>query len=293
MSVFIDQSSTVIIQGITGKIGRVFAERMARHYPNFAGGVTPGKKGQTVCEKPVFNTVKEAVDSLGANASIISVGAEFVYDAALEAMDAGIKTIWIYTDGLPVHKTLELVHFAAMYGATLIGPNSAGIVSPKKASMAELSEDQMPLREGPVGLVSKSGSLCYEVVSELHKAGFGFSTIACLGGDPVIGTTMKDALVKFQKDPETKAVVLLGEIGGTMETDCAGVIRNMDKPVFAYICGHCAPPAKKIGHAGALVSGSGDTASAKTKVLSEAGVCVAASLEELFFLLKENAELKV
>ena len=286
MAIFIDKSSKVIIQGITGKIGSVFAERMSIYYDNFVGGVTPGKGGHKIFEKPVYNTVKQAVKELGANTSIISVNSRFAQDAVYEAIDAGIKTVWIYSDGIPVHTALEMIQYAKLNNVTIIGPNSSGIVSPGKASAAELSELQLPLKEGNIGIISKSGSLCYEVVYELHNAGYGFSTIICVGGDPIIGTTMKDAVEEFKKDEETKAIIMLGEIGGNAETECIETIKSINKPVLAYICGHSAPKEKKMGHAGAIISGKTDTAAAKTKILGEAGVITAMSMEEIPYMLK-------
>lgn len=281
MAIFIDSSSRVIIQGITGKLGSVFAERMAEFYPNFVGGVTPGKEGQTIFGKPVLNTVEKAVRTLNANTSIIAIGARFVKDAVFEAIDAGIKTIWIYTDGVPVHDTLTMVEYAKLNNVRLVGPNSAGMISPGKASTAELSELQLPIKSGSIGIVSKSGSLVYEAVDILHEDGYGFTTIVCVGGDPILGTTMSEVMEGFAKDDETKAIVMLGEIGGTAEIECIDIIEQMDKPVLAYVCGHCAPPQKKMGHAGAIISGDKDTAEAKTELLRRAGVITANSLEEL------------
>jgi len=281
MAIYVDNSSRVIIQGITGRIGTVFAERMAAHYKNFLGGVTPGKGGETTFGKPVFNTVNEAVEALSANTSIIVVAAPFVKDAVLEAIDAGIKTVWAYTDRVPVHETLEMVQYAQLKGVRFIGPNSAGIVSPGKASASELNENQLPLVEGNIGVLSKSGSLCYEVINLIYEAGFGFSTIICIGGDPVGGTTLKDAMTAFRDDQETEAIVMLGEIGGSDEIDCIEVIKTMNKPVIAYICGHSAPPEKKMGHAGAIVSKSDESAGGKTRMLAEAGVLTVECIEDI------------
>lgn len=287
MAIIIDESSRVIIQGITGKRGKVFAERMAKYYSNFVGGVTPGKGGQTVSGKPVFNHVEEAMKALGANTSVVLVAASMVKGAVIEALDAGIKTIWVYTDKVPVHETMAMVQYAQLKGATLVGPNSAGLVSPGKASAAELSEEQLPLNPGNVGVVSKSGSLSYEVINLISEAGFGFSTVICIGGDPVLGTTCGDVLKKFKDDEETKAVVLIGEVGGTDEIDNMDVIREMGKPIIAYISGHTAPPKKKMGHAGAIVTGGSDTAAAKTAILKDAGVITANCIEEIPKALKQ------
>ena len=281
MAIFIDESSRVIMQGITGKIGNVFAERMAKHYKTFVGGVTPGKGGQEVFGKPVFNTVNSAVKELGANTSIVVVAAPYVKEAVMEAVDAGIKTIWAYTDRVPVHETMEMVHYAKLFGVRLIGPNSAGIVSPGKASASELSEYQVPLKEGNIGVLSKSGSLSYEAINMIYDAGFGFTTIICIGGDPVPGTTLTDSMEAFRDDDDTKAVVLLGEIGGADEINCIDVIKTMDKPVIAYISGHSAPVQRAMGHAGAIIDGENDTAEVKTKLLAEAGVNAVYCLEDI------------
>lgn len=286
MAIIIDKESRVIIQGITGRVGRNFAERMARHYDNFVGGVTPGKGGQEVSGKPVFNTVREAVDKLGANTSVVVVGAKFVKDTILEAIDAGIKTVWVYTDGVPVHDTMEFVQYAKLKGTRVIGPNSAGIVSPGEASAAELNEDILPLNKGNIGLVSKSGSLSYETINMIADAGYGFTTIICVGGDPVLGTTMQDAIKLFENDPETKAIVMVGEVGGSDEVDSIEAIKNSSKPVFAYIAGHCAPAKKKMGHAGAIVSSASDTADGKSKALEAAGINVAYSIEDIPKIIK-------
>ncbi len=287
MAIIIDENSKVIIQGITGRVGKNFAERMARHYKNFVGGVTPGKGGQEVCGKPVFNTVADAVTSLGANTSVIVVAAPYVKDAVFEALDAGIKTLWIYTDKVPVHDTMEMVQYVQLKGARLIGPNSAGIVSPGKASASELNEDKLPLKPGEIGLVSKSGSLSYEVIHMIYECGLGFSTVICVGGDPVLGTNIQDALSLFKDDPQTKAVVMLGEVGGSDEADSVETIKTMGKPVVAYIAGHSAPAKKKMGHAGAIVSSAADTAQGKSEVLREAGVHVVETIEDIPVVLNK------
>ena len=287
MAVIVNEQSRTIIQGITGRIGRVFAERMALHYENFVGGVSPGKGGMAVSGKPVFDFVADAVEALAANTSIVVVPGPYVREAVLEAFDAGIKTVWVYTDGVPVHDTLLLVSYANAKGARLIGPNSAGIVSPGKASAGELNETTLPLRPGPIGVVSKSGSLSYEVINMVAEAGYGFSTVACVGGDPVIGSSCRDIMEAFANDDETKAVVLLGEIGGSDEIDCIEVISQMKKPVVAYIAGHTAPPQKKMGHAGAIVQGNEETAAAKTSLLQATGVKTADCIDEIPRLLAD------
>lgn len=287
MAIIVDKNSRIIIQGITGTTGRTFAERMSRYYDTLVGGVTPGKKGETVFGKPVFNFVDEAVRETGANTSLVVVPAPFVKDAAMEAIDAGIKTIWIYTDKVPVHDAMEIIQYAKLKGVRLIGPNSAGVVSPGKASAAEHNEEQLPLREGHIGLLSKSGSLSYEVINLLYENGFGFSSVICIGGDPVLGTSCRDVLELFAADPETEAVVMIGEIGGTDETDCADIMQAMGKPVVAYISGHIAPEKKKMGHAGAIIGGASESAKGKSAILRQAGITVAESIEEIPQLLSK------
>jgi len=281
MAIIVDNSSRIIIQGITGTTGKTFAERMTKYYDTLVGGVTPGKGGETIFGIPVFNFVHEAVEQAGANTSLVVVPARFVKDAAMEAIDAGIKTVWVYTDKVPVHDAVEMVQYAKLNGVTLIGPNSAGVVSPGKASAAEHNENQLPLKEGSIGVLSKSGSLSYEVINMIYEGGFGFSTVVCIGGDPVLGTSCADVLKKFKEDEETKAVVMIGEIGGTDETDCVDIIKEMGKPIVAYISGHIAPEKKKMGHAGAIIGGAAESAKGKSEILRKAGVKVVESIEEI------------
>ncbi len=281
MAIIVDNSSKIIIQGITGTTGKTFAERMSKYYKTLVGGVTPGKGGEEIFGIPVFNFVHEAVEKTGANTSIVAVPARFVKDAAMEAIDAGIKTIWVYTDKVPVHDAMEMVQYAALKRVRLVGPNSAGVVSPGKASAAEHNENQLPLKEGNIGVLSKSGSLSYEVINMIYEGGFGFSTIICIGGDPVLGTSCRDVLKMFKNDEETKAVVMIGEIGGTDETDCIDIIEEMNKPIVAYISGHIAPEKKKMGHAGAIIGGTEESAKGKSEILRKAGVKVVDSIEEI------------
>lgn len=288
MAIIMDENSRTVIQGITGQVGTSFAARMVKRYPNLVGGVSPGKGGQQVCGLPVFDSVSEAVEKTSANTSLIVVPAPFVKDAVLEAADTGVSVIWIYTDNVPIHEVMVFVQYCKLKGITLVGPNSAGVVSPGKASASELNEDQLPLVPGPVGIVSKSGSLTYEVIDGLGEVGLGESTILCLGGDPVLGTSYLDALRMFEKDSQTRLVVLLGEIGGTAEVDAAAYISSLSKPVVAYICGHIAPPGKKMGHAGAIVSRNLDTAGAKSRALREAGAIVADLVTDIPALVLEN-----
>lgn len=286
MAIIVDRDSKIIIQGITGTTGRTFAERMTKYYDTLVGGVTPGKGGSEIFGVPVFDFVHEAVEKVGANTSLIVVPARFVKDAVMEAVDAGIKTIWAYTDKVPVHDAMEMVQYAKLNGVRLIGPNSAGVVSPGKASAAEHNEEQLPLIEGNVGVISKSGSLSYEVINMIYEGGLGFSTIICIGGDPVLGTSCRGILELFRDDDETKAIVMIGEIGGTDEIDCIDIIKDIKKPIIAYISGHTAPEKKKMGHAGAIVGGAAESAKGKSEILKRAGVDVVETIEEIPAALK-------
>lgn len=287
MAIIVDRNSRVIIQGITGTTGRTFAQRMSEHYDTFVGGVTPGKGGEVVCGKPVFNFVRDAVAQVKANTSIIVVPSKFLKDAVYEAVDAGIKTIWTYTDGVAVHDAVDMIQYCKLNGVRLVGPNSAGVLSPGKASAAEHNENMLPLEEGNVGFLSKSGSLSYEVINMIHDAGFGFSSIICIGGDPVLGTTCADVLQMYKEDEETRAIVMVGEIGGTDEGDCAELIKSIGKPVIGYISGHTAPPKKKMGHAGAIAGGTSETAKGKTDILAGAGAVVVTSIDEIPQVLQQ------
>lgn len=272
MSILLDEKSRILIQGITGSTGRAYAERMIANGTPLVGGVSPGKGGQIVSGVPVFDTAAEAVAKTGANCVLSSVRNSQALDAVCEVVDAGAKLIVLYTENVPVHDAMKMVAYARAKGAFLMGPNSAGIISPGKANLADITDSRT--RVGRIGIVSKSGTLTYEVMDSLHAYGFGESSVACLGGDPVVGTTYADILPLFDADPGTDAVVLVGEPGGSMEYRAADVIRKMGKPVFAYIAGQYAPAEKRMGHAGA-VSGAGDTtAMAKMKALVDAGATV-------------------
>jgi succinyl-CoA synthetase alpha subunit len=285
MAILLDHSARVIIQGITGRIGKVFSARMARHYATFCGGVRPGGGG-TIDGKPIFPSVAEAVDKVGANTSVVVVPGPGVKAAALEAIEAGIKLIWIYTDGVPVHDAMFFINYAILKGVRIIGPNAAGIVSPGKASASELNEDQLGLKPGSIGIISKSGSLCYEVVDMLRRDDYGFSTVVCIGGDVVCGTTFSDLLPLFAEDAETEAVIMLGEIGGSAEVDGARLIPSLGKPLIGYVAGWHAPRGKKMGHAAAIISREEDTAAAKSALMERHGAHVAASLEEIGALVR-------
>ncbi len=276
MSIYLDRNSIVIVQGITGREGLYHAKRMRAYGTNVAGGVTPGKGGQSVDEFAVFDTVREAKSATKATTSIIFVPPPFAADAILEAADAGIELIVCITEGIPVHDMLKAVA-ALPSGARLIGPNCPGLVSPGQ-SLCGIMPGHV-FSKGDVGMVSRSGTLTYEIVDQLTRAGIGQSTCVGIGGDPIIGTVFTDTLRAFEKDAETKAVVLVGEIGGSDEEDAAALIarREFSKPVVAFIGGRSAPEGKRMGHAGAIVSGTSGTAQAKVDAFKKLGVPVADS----------------
>ncbi len=287
MAILVDQRSRILIQGITGNIGANFATETARLYPAvMVAGVTPGRAGQSVAGVPVYDTVAEAIGRHGADTALVCVPAPAVKDSVLEAIDSGIRTISVYTEGVPLHEAVQLVAYARATGVRLLGPNAAGVLSPGKAGMGEITEGYFPTRPGSLGIVAKSGSIVYEAVA-LTTDFEGQSTMVCLGGDPFLGTTFLDVLELFEADPETRVVVLIGEIGGPDEFAAADFVRTMRKPVLAYVCGHAAPPAKKMGHAGAIVSGGRDTAAAKSEALRAAGARVAPTLPEMPDLLRD------
>ena len=269
MAIIVNEHSKIIIQGITGNIGQSFAKRMIDYNTPIVGGVTPGKGGEKVFDLPVFDTVEEAVQQTGANCSFISVRPIFVKQAVYEAIDAGIKVIVIYSEGVPIHDSLEIVQYAKLKNVKLLGPNSAGVVSPGKANLSDIHDSI--LIPGNIGIVSRSGTLTYEVVEMLKQQNLGTSTIVCLGGDPVVGLQHSEVLKLFEQDPETDVIVYVGEIGGNDEILSAEVIKEMKKPVYSFIAGLYAPEGKRMGHAGAIISNDSETAKAKQDILSEAG----------------------
>ncbi|MEO0191877.1 MAG: succinate--CoA ligase subunit alpha [candidate division WOR-3 bacterium] len=291
MSILVDENTRVVIQGITGRDGSFHAKAMLDYGTKVVAGVTPGKGGQKVEGIPVFNTVAEAIRETGANTSCIFVPAPAGYDAILEAADAGVKLIVAITEGIPSGDMEKAIRFLDQKGAKLIGPNCPGIISPGKAKVGILPGHIFT--PGPVGLVSRSGTLTYEVVSHLTNQGLGQTTAIGMGGDPIIGLKFTDYLEMFAADPETEAVVIIGEIGGTDEQDAALYIKeNFKKPVVAFIAGRTAPPEKRMGHAGAIISGSEGTAEEKIKAFAEAGIPTAALPEEVPLLLKERMKAK-
>ncbi len=286
MSILVGKETKLIVQGITGRDGSFHTGLMIEYGTNVVGGVTPGKGGQEVHGVPVFDTVAEAVDKTGANTSIIFVPAKFAADAIMEAADAGIKLIVAITEGIPVHDMSRVVKFVKEKGARLIGPNCPGLITPDEAKVGILPGQIF--KRGPIGVISRSGTLTYEIVSHLTAVGLGQSTAIGIGGDPIIGTKFIDLLNMFENDPETEGVALIGEIGGTDEQEAAVFIRDhMTKPVVAFIAGRTAPPEKRMGHAGAIISGASGTAEEKIRTFEEAGVRVAQVPEEVAAILKE------
>jgi succinyl-CoA synthetase alpha subunit len=274
MSVLVDANTRVLVQGITGHQGTVHTVQMLKFGSKVVAGATPGKGGTTVEGVPVFDSVEEAVAKTGANATCIFVPAPFAKDALLEAVDAGIQLAVIVTEHIPFHDMLTMYHYARLKGARIIGPNCPGIASPGKAKVGIIPN--VVFHPGRVGVISRSGTLTYEIVSGIKEVGLGQSTCIGLGGDPVVGTNFVDALPLFEADPETDAIVLVGEIGGTAEEEAAEYIHHhLEKPVVAYIAGHSAPPGKRMGHAGAIIARGRGTAESKVAALEAAGAKVA------------------
>lgn len=273
MSILVDETTKVLVQGITGRDGSFHTQRMVAYGTMVVGGVTPGKAGREVAGKPVFDTVADAVDRTGANTSIVFVPPHFAAAAVREAIDAGIRLVVCITEGVSTLEELDLFYYSRRKGARIIGPNCPGIITPGKSKVGILPGEIH--RPGPIGVVSRSGTLTYEVVHGLTAAGFGQSTCIGIGGDPVVGTRFDEVLELFEKDPQTEAVVLIGEIGGDAEQQAADFIRtHMKKKVVAYICGRSAPRGKRMGHAGAIISGDKATVESKVAAFAEAGVPV-------------------
>jgi succinyl-CoA synthetase alpha subunit len=269
LAIIVDKTSRILIQGITGPTGRSYAARMVRDGTPLVGGVAPGRKGQTVAGVPVFDSVEDAVAATGANAVLSAVRNSLAMGAALESLSAGIGTLVVYTENVPLHDAIRMRAYARARGAHLLGPNSAGVISPGMANLADLNADN--LRPGSIGIVSKSGTLTYEVIDDLMACGFGQSSVVCLGGDPVLGTTYADVLPLFEADAETELVVLIGEPGGRLEYEAIAALRMMRKPVVAYIAAQNAPPEKRMGHAGAIYDGGDTSAAAKLAAFRAAG----------------------
>ncbi len=281
MSVLVNKNSKVIVQGFTGSEGSFHAQQMIEYGTNVVGGVTPGKGGQTHLEKPVFNTVKDAVDQSGADVSIIFVPPAFAADAIMEAADAGIKVIVCITEGIPVKDMIPVKEYVKSKGCVLIGPNCPGVITPGEAKVGIMPG--FVFKQGRIGIVSKSGTLTYEAADQIVKAGLGISTAIGIGGDPIIGTPTKDAVEMLMNDTETDAIVMIGEIGGSYEADAARWIKanGNKKPVVGFIAGQTAPPGRRMGHAGAIIGGKDDTAAAKMKIMAECGLHVVDSPAEI------------
>jgi len=273
MSILINKNSRVIIQGFTGSEGAFHAQQMIDYGTNVVGGVTPGKGGTTHLGKPVFDTVSQAVDAVKANVSVVFVPPAFGADAIMEAADAGIKVIVAITEGIPVADMVKAKAFVDKHGVTLIGPNCPGIITADECKVGIMPG--FIFKKGCVGVISKSGTLTYEAVDQLSRVGLGQTTAIGIGGDPIIGTSTLDAVKLFMSDPETKGIVMIGEIGGEMEAEAARWIKdNGTKPVVGFIAGQTAPKGKRMGHAGAIIGGKDDTAQAKMKIMAECGIHV-------------------
>ncbi len=276
MSVLVNKDSKIIVQGFTGKEGTFHAGQMIEYGTNVVGGVTPGKGGQTHLDKPVFNTVAEAVEGVGADTSIIFVPPPFAADAVMEAATAGIKVIICITEGIPVQDMVKVKAYIEDYDCRLIGPNCPGVMTPGEAKCGIMPG--FIHNPGRIGIVSRSGTLTYEAVDQVTKAGMGQSTCIGIGGDPIVGTTTKEAVELLMNDPETDGIIMIGEIGGSMEADAARYVKEHGtKPVVGFIAGQTAPKGRTMGHAGAIIGGAEDTAEAKMKIMAECGIHVVTS----------------
>jgi succinyl-CoA synthetase alpha subunit len=273
MSVLVNKNSKIIVQGFTGSEGTFHAGQMIDYGTQVVGGVTPGKGGTTHLDKPVFNTVAEAVEKAGADVSIIFVPPAFAADAIMEAADAGIKVIVCITEGIPVKDMIVAKEYLNGKDCRLIGPNCPGVITPEEAKVGIMPG--FVFKKGKIGIVSKSGTLTYEAADQVVKAGMGISTAIGIGGDPIIGTTTLEAVQMLMADPETEGIVMIGEIGGNLEAEAARWIqKNGTKPVVGFIAGQTAPPGRRMGHAGAIVGGADDTAAAKMRIMAECGIHV-------------------
>ena len=281
MSVLVNKDSKIIVQGFTGSEGTFHAGQMIEYGTNVVGGVTPGKGGQTHLNLPVFNTVSEAVNKVGANTTIIFVPPAFAADAIMEAADAGIKVIITITEGIPVADMIKVSDYIKDKDCRLVGPNCPGVITPDEAKVGIMPG--FVFKKGTVGIVSKSGTLTYEAADQVVRKGFGITTAIGIGGDPIIGTTTKEAVQLLMDDPETECIVMIGEIGGELEADAAKWVKSdgNKKPVVGFIAGETAPKGRTMGHAGAIVGGSEDTAEAKKRIMRECGLYVVDSPAEI------------
>src|SRR6187399_830307 len=286
MSVLVNKDSKIIVQGFTGSEGSFHASQMIEYGTNVVGGVTPGKGGSLHLEKPVFNTVADAVKQTGADVTIIFVPPAFAADAVMEAADAGIKLVVCITEGIPVQDMVKVKNYLIGKHTRLIGPNCPGVIT-----AGECKVGIMPgfvFKTGRIGIVSKSGTLTYEAADQVVKAGFGISTAIGIGGDPIIGTTTKEAVELLMNDPETEGIVMIGEIGGSLEADAARWVKEYGtKPVVGFIAGQTAPAGRRMGHAGAIVGGADDTAAAKMKIMAECGIHVVQSPADIGKMMKQ------
>jgi succinyl-CoA synthetase alpha subunit len=276
MSVLLNKNSRVVVQGFTGKEGTFHSEQMIEYGTTIIGGVVPGKGGQKHLDRPVFNTVSNAVEKEGADTSIIFVPPVFAADAIMESADAGIKVIVCITEGIPVQDMMKVKAFLADYDVRLVGPNCPGIITPGEAKLGIMPG--FIHRKGSIGIVSRSGTLTYEAVDQVTKSGMGQSTCIGIGGDPIVGTSTKEAVQLLMNDPETEGIIMIGEIGGGMEAEAAHYIKKYGtKPVVGFIAGQTAPKGRTMGHAGAIIGGKDDTAEAKMKIMTECGIHVVSS----------------
>ncbi|MEZ4919832.1 MAG: succinate--CoA ligase subunit alpha [Saprospiraceae bacterium] len=287
MSVLVNKESRIIVQGFTGKEGSFHAEQMIEYGTNIVGGVTPKKGGQSHLGRPVFNTVEDSVKQVGADTSIIFVPPAFAADAIIEAVQAGIKVIVAITEGIPVQDMIRAKAYVDQHDCILVGPNCPGVITPGEAKVGIMPG--FVFKRGSIGLVSKSGTLTYEAADQVAKAGLGISTAIGIGGDPIIGTTTKEAVELFMNDPETEGIVMIGEIGGSLEADAAKWIKanGNKKPVIGFIAGQTAPAGRTMGHAGAIVGSADDTAAAKMRIMAENGIHVVKSPAQIGALVKE------
>lgn len=280
MSVLVNKDSKIIVQGFTGSEGSFHASQMIEYGTNVVGGVTPGKGGTTHLDKPVFNTVKDAVDQTGADVSVIFVPPAFAADAIMEAADAGIKVIITITEGIPTKDMIAVKEYLSGKDCRMVGPNCPGVITPEEAKVGIMPG--FIHKKGSIGIVSRSGTLTYEAVHQVSREGMGQSTCIGIGGDPIIGTSTKEAVELLMNDPETEGIIMIGEIGGSMEADAAYWIKeNATKPVVGFIAGQTAPKGRRMGHAGAIVGGKADTAEAKMQIMRECGIHVVESPADL------------
>lgn len=289
MSILVDKSTRLVVQGITGKEGTFHSQQMKAYGTNIVAGVTPGKGGTKHEDIPVFNTVADAVKEAGANASVIYVPPPFAADAIMEAADAGIALIVCITEGIPTIDMVAAFHYVQSRGVRLIGPNCPGVISPGKCKIGIMPAHIH--KEGRVGVISRSGTLTYEAVDQLTKLGLGQSTCVGIGGDPVIGTFFVDLLQLFEADPETDAIIMIGEIGGSAEETAAAFVKeHVKKPVIGFIAGQTAPPGRRMGHAGAIIAGGKGTAAEKMQIMTEAGIHVVKSPADIGMMVKTTLE---